>query len=164
MNGTPMNGRPINGSWVAPSSAPYDASGAPAAGMRAIADHPSNGQSEVSVPSPAADPWPDLPLDDLEQQRPRLEGEIAAAKARTAAARERAAARDAEVRAALRAELVASKESVAEIERDCDITIANIRKAAQIEVERILAEAWQLTTHQPGIPATPEQRGVKHVE
>ena len=130
MNGSPMNGSPMNGSWVAPSPAP----------------------------SPAADPWPESPLDDFERQRPRLEGEIAAAKARTAAARQRTAAREAEVRAALRAELVASKESVAEIERECDIAIANVRKAAQIEVERILAEAWQLKAQRP------EQRDVSHVE
>lgn len=132
----------MNGSWVAPSLAPHDGSSSPTVGMRAIADHPSNSQNEVPAPSPAADPWPESPLDDFERQRPRLEGEIAAAKARTAAARQRTAAREAEVRAALRAELVASKDSVAEIERECDIAIANVRKAAQIEVERILAEAW----------------------
>jgi hypothetical protein len=159
-----LNGRPMNGSWVAPSPAPHDGSSAPPVRMRAIADHPANAQSEVPVSSPAADPWPDPPLDDLERQRARLEGEIAAARARTAAARERAAARDAEMRAALRAELVASKESVDEIERECDISIAKVREAAQIEVERILAEAWQLRPTTPGGPTGSEQRGVNHVE
>lgn len=73
----------------------------------------------------------------------RLELEIAAAKLRTAAAKERAAAIDAQVQADMRQELVASRETVEEMERNHAAAIALIREAAQAEVDRILDEARQ---------------------
>ena len=84
---------------------------------------------------------PDPSPDDLAAERARLQSAIASAKARAAAARERAASRELELRAVLHAELVVSRESLAEIERQHDVTIAAVRSAAQAEVERILAEA-----------------------
>jgi len=80
--------------------------------------------------------------DDAQEHR-RLELEIAAAKARTAAARERAAALDAEVQADMRQELVASRETVEEMERNHAVAIALIRDAAQAEADKILDEARQ---------------------
>jgi L-rhamnose isomerase len=94
----------------------------------------------------AADPDPSL--DYVAAERARLEAEIAAAKARTAAAKERAASRELELRAALHTELVTSRESLAELERQHEVAIAMVRSAAKAEVERILADArrqWGFT-------------------
>jgi len=79
--------------------------------------------------------------DDFDAERSRLEAEIAAAKARAIAARERAAQREAELRAALQAELAASREQLAALEREHDATVAQVRDEASAEVERILSEA-----------------------
>lgn len=83
------------------------------------------------------------PADDDVQENRRLEQQIAAAKARTAAAKERAAALDAEVQADMRQELVASRETVEEMERNHAVALAMIRNAAQAEADRILDEARQ---------------------
>lgn len=80
--------------------------------------------------------------DDAHEHR-RLETEIAAAKARTAAAKERAAAIESEVQADMRRELVASRETVEEMERNHAVAVAMIRDAAQAEADRILEEARQ---------------------
>jgi|GEM_PF-3592464 len=92
-------------------------------------------------PTSATDPKVDPPPGDLAVERNRLQSEIDTAKARAAAARERAAARELELRAVIHAEIVASRESIAEMERQHEMAIAMVRSAAQAEVERILAEA-----------------------
>ena len=81
--------------------------------------------------------------DDDTHEHGRLELEIAAAKARTAAARARAADLDAQVQADMRHELVASRETVEEMERNHAVAIALIRDAAQAEAGKTLEEARQ---------------------
>ena len=135
MNGVPMNGVPMNG--VPMNGVPMNGS------ARDHADPPEEAASTRPVLAyRAADSWP-TEKDDLDAERARLEAEIAAAAARAAAARARAAARDAEVRAVLRAELMASKEALTDMERQHDVTIAMVREAAAAEVTRIMAEARQ---------------------
>ena len=91
------------------------------------------------------------PADDDTQEHRRLESEIAAAKARTAAARARAADLDAQVQADMRHELVGSRETVEEMERNHNVAIAMIRDAAQAEADRILEEARQLAAAVRGV-------------
>lgn len=81
--------------------------------------------------------------DDDTHEHGRLESDIADAKARTAAARARAADLDAQVQADMRHELVASRETVEEMERNHAVAIAMIRDEAQAEADRILEEARQ---------------------
>ncbi len=76
-------------------------------------------------------------------ERRRLDDDIAAAKRRGAASRQRIEAAEADIREALRAELSASRDALAAIERQHEVTVAMIRSAAQAEVERILANARQ---------------------
>lgn len=118
-----LNGTPINGSHSELSPGLYDRmhEGMPAS------------------PAPAK-VWPEAARDELDVERPRLEAEIAAAKARAAAARDRTVRRDLEMRNALRDELIASQESLAEIERQHEADVAKIREVARAEAQRILAE------------------------
>ena len=81
----------------------------------------------------------------------RLEFEIAAATARTAAALARAAALDAQVQADMRHELVASRETVEEMERNHATAIALIREEARTEADRILEEARQQAASARGV-------------
>jgi len=81
----------------------------------------------------------------------RLEMEIAAAKARTAAAKQRAAALDSEVQADMRQELVASRETVEEMERNHAVAVAMIRDAARAEADRILEAARQQAASARGV-------------
>lgn len=94
-----------------------------------------NGQVMNGVASHAAS------VEAIEEQRARLEAELAAAKARLLAAKHRAAELDAAVKERMRAELEASRETLAEIDRQHDETIALVRRNAQTEVERIRAAA-----------------------
>jgi hypothetical protein len=82
-----------------------------------------------------------VPVEAVEEQRARLEADLAAAKARLLAARHRAAELDASAKEQMRAELAASREALAEMERQHAETIALVRRNAQTEVERILADA-----------------------
>ena len=66
---------------------------------------------------------------------------MASARERVALAVEQAAQRDASMKAALREELVASRERLIEMDRRHDERIAEIRAAADAEVERIIAAA-----------------------
>ncbi|MCE9621101.1 MAG: hypothetical protein K8R99_02015 [Actinomycetia bacterium] len=75
------------------------------------------------------------------EQQALLEAEIAAAQARVATARQLATLRDADMRAALRAELDASRAALAAMELEYETTITSIREEARLEVDRILAEA-----------------------
>jgi hypothetical protein len=71
----------------------------------------------------------------------RLETDLAAAQARVAAARHLATLRDADIRAALRAELEASRVAVAAMELEYETMITSLREATRVEVDRILAQA-----------------------
>jgi hypothetical protein len=77
----------------------------------------------------------------IEEQRARLEADLAAAKARLLAAKHRAAELDASAKEQLRAELEASRQTLAEIDRQHEETIALVRRNAHTEVDRILADA-----------------------
>jgi hypothetical protein len=80
-------------------------------------------------------------VEAIEEQRARLEADLATATARKLAAQHRAAQLDAEAKELLRVELAASRETLAEIERQHAETIALVRHNAQVEVDRILADA-----------------------
>ena len=96
-------------------------------------------------------------VEAIEEQRARLEADLASATARKLAAQHRAAQLDAEAKELLRVELAASRETLAEIERQHTETIAFIRRNADVEVDRILADAHRRagsTTAQIGEPGT----------
>lgn len=84
----------------------------------------------------------DTPEPDAgELERARLEAEILAAKARTAAAQHRLADRTAEVRAALRAEVAKVQQELAELERLHLADVESVREAGRNEAGRLIAEA-----------------------
>lgn len=91
----------------------------------------------------SADSGPGLAAtaDPLDEERTRLEAELAQAKERLLAAQHRAAKLDAEAKAALRAELAASRDVLAAMERDHAQALTAVRADADAEVERILATA-----------------------
>lgn len=88
----------------------------------------------------AADVWSLPVIDDLEAERRRLEREIAEARALIARAEARSVERDAEVRSMLRAELLASKKTIAEMERNHEQDLAIVRESVRAEIEQIRAE------------------------
>jgi hypothetical protein len=91
---------------------------------------------------PALDePWSDPATDELEEQQSRLQVDIAAAKQRIAAAQHLAATRDAQMRAAMREELVRMRTELADLERHHEDQLAGVRARTQAEVDRILAAA-----------------------
>ena len=85
------------------------------------------------------DAAPDLA--DTDTQLARLEEDLAAATARKLAAQQRAAELDAEAKEQLRSELAASRQTLAEIDRQHAETIADVRASAQVYVDQILADA-----------------------
>jgi hypothetical protein len=134
LNGTSLNGAslhdaPVNGGWVAPVILPRHGGGS-----RTTKNGSTDSQHHDAVQQPAANP----PVDG---ELARLEAEVVIAKARADRAMDRLADRDADVRAVLRVELIASRDAVAQMEREYEVAIAMVRTAAQTEVERILAEA-----------------------
>lgn len=82
-----------------------------------------------------------ISIEAIEEQRARLESDLAAATARKLAAQARAARLDADAKELLRVELAASRETLAEIEKQHTETISLVRRNAQAEVDRILADA-----------------------
>lgn len=90
-------------------------------------------------PSRAADNG--VSVEAIEEQRARLDADIASATARKLSAQHRAAQLDAEAKELLRAELASSRDMLAEIERLHAQTIELVRSNAQAEVERILSDA-----------------------
>lgn len=113
-------------------------------------DGPSVGPSVGSVAAaadgevfwlPESASWPQAEEDEFEIERRRIDAQLAAARTRVIAARQLAETREVELRLALRAEIVASQESLAAMSRDHECTLAAIRTAARDEVESILAEA-----------------------
>jgi len=77
--------------------------------------------------------------DDGAAERARLEAAIAAAISRTAAARHRRAERDAEIRAALREEVLATQALLDEMDRNHQEALAALRETTQAEIARIIA-------------------------
>ena len=97
---------------------------------------------------PAATAGAQPPPADDEQELLLLEAKLSATTAKVLATRARIAARDLQVRAALRAELDASRMALAELERQHEVTVAMIEEAARIEVARILADARRVAAEQ----------------
>ena len=145
MNGTPLNGTQMNGRWLAPLTLPsqdHNLDGLTyieVAGMNRPSQHSSSASEQVSPSSSDPVPWP--APDPFEPERARLVVEIATAKERAAGLKARLARRESEMKSALRAEFVAVRGVLAEMERQHDATIAAVRAAAQADVEHILAEA-----------------------
>ena len=80
-------------------------------------------------------------LADTDTQLARLEEDLAAATARKLAAQQRAAELDAHAKDQLRTELAASRQTLAEIDRQHAETVADVRASAQVYVDQILADA-----------------------
>lgn len=134
---TPLNG---TSSW-AESARPLNGHSSDANRLRLITEqHGEDAQPVATSVMPSA-AWPAQEVDDVDQERVRLELEIAAAKVRAAAARNRAEAREEALRVALHAELLSSNASLTEMESGYEATIALVRDAARGEVDRILADA-----------------------
>lgn len=142
-----LNGKPTNG---------HDAVDAPTV---SVAIH-----QPVAVWPPVDDAWPEAPTSEHDLERPRLEAEIAAAKARAAAARHRVAERDDDIRAALRAELRASQEGLARMEREHDDAVERVLRDAQTEADRIVARARQQLSASSGGTTTVEPSQVPRAE
>ena len=79
--------------------------------------------------------------DTVDEQRLKLEAELAAANARKLAAQQRAIELDVHAKEQLRLELASSRTTLAEIERQHAETIADVRDSAQVYVDQILADA-----------------------
>ena len=132
LNGALPNGSPINGwSTTAPS---IDHSADRVAGPE-VASGNLDGGSARPAPGDA-----ETSRDDALAVA-RLQREIASAKQRIDEANGRAFERESEVRSLLRAELMISRETLTEMERQYRERIAEVRAGAQLEVERILADA-----------------------
>jgi predicted nucleic acid-binding Zn-ribbon protein len=82
-------------------------------------------------------------VDPLEEERSRLETDLAVARARVLAARHAAADLDARTKQALRDELAASRAQLAELERRHEDALRELREGTAAEVERIRAAAQQ---------------------
>ena len=80
-------------------------------------------------------------VDPLEEERARLETDIAVAKSRLFAAKHAAAQLDAQTKQALRAELASSRDDLSDLERRHSDSVRAIRQQAADEVDRILADA-----------------------
>lgn len=133
LNGSSLNGlSPLNGSAPMNGLTPLDGS-APL--------HDDTPAAGVPLLAPAPVVWPPNSFDDVDREKARLETELAAANARLAAVQQRAVVRDAEVRAVLQSELLASKETLARMEREYEMAIAMVRTAAETEAARVLSEA-----------------------
>lgn len=85
--------------------------------------------------------WPDPELEEFDRERSRLEAAIAVAKARAAAARDMLQTRETTVKAALRADVIAAQDDVAEMERDYQRRITEVREQARSQAAAIVAEA-----------------------
>ena len=116
--------------------------------------------ANVVWPPATVSSWPVVAEHELEMERSRLEAEIAAAKARTMAARHY----DSVMRAALHAEVVASQAALAEMESQHEVSVAQIRETAQAKAARILSEARQHATRSRGSASGPNTESGSHVE
>jgi hypothetical protein len=139
-----LNGTPANGFAHGPSTLSSDPADF------AVIQMSWKGQLPDLLPRPEApasppENWPSPEQEFLASERMRLEAEIAAARQRAADASARVAARRAELRELLQAELAAARESLDEMQRQHDASMALVRADEQRSVERILAEARQLS-------------------
>lgn len=153
MNGTPMGSIPMN-------SAPMNS--APMNGTPVGSSAPRWQSEPFGTATQQA--WPDVAHDELEAERVRLEAEVASARSRAASARHRATVSDTDMRNSLRAEIAASKESLTEMEGEYELTISNVRRAAEAEVDRILAEAHRLAAGLLSSAADSGPQGMHHAE
>lgn len=80
-------------------------------------------------------------VDPLEDERSRLETDIAMAKARLFAAKHTAAELDSQTKQAIRAELASSRDDLSTLERRHADEVNAIRQLASGEVDRIHADA-----------------------
>jgi rhodanese-related sulfurtransferase len=71
---------------------------------------------------------------------------------------------DSVTRAALHAEVVASQEALAEMERQHEVAVAQIREAAQTEAARILAEARQHVARRSEPKNAPDTKSGNHAQ
>ena len=140
----------LNGTHLNGSALPHHRHASPSIeriSMDELRSDLAKDQERASATHAESDP----PLDPVAAERARIQGEIDSAKARVAAAKERAASRELELRAVIHAEIVASRESIAEMEREHEVAIATVRSTAQAEVERILAEAREQANSAGGV-------------
>jgi hypothetical protein len=137
-----LNGVPVNGYANGPSTS-SDVAADFAVIEMSWKDQPPDLLPEPERAAPA-DSWPGPEQEFLDRERARLEAEIATAQQRAADATARVAARRAELRESLRAELSVARESLGQMQRHHDASIAAVRATEQRSVERILAEARQL--------------------
>ena len=148
LNGTSLHDAPLNGSSVSPAMLPR-----PAGGSRA-----KNGSKDDQRHDPQQR------ADEADAELARLEADVMVAKARADIAKDRLAGRDADVRAALRVELIAARDAVAQMEQEYEMTLAIVRAAAKTEVERILAEARELAASRSRAAAQPDRSGANSGE
>jgi hypothetical protein len=104
-----------------------------------VMEHDGGSADAAAERWPSIDePWPDAAADEFEEQRARLQVDIAAQQQRLAAARHAAAARDAEMRTALRNALVEVRAQLTEMERAHDERLVALREATAAQVRQIL--------------------------
>lgn len=82
---------------------------------------------------------------EADDEHANLRAELAAAKERVVKARLRTELREAEARETLRAEIVSTREVLAEIERQYRQAVSMIQATARAEVERVLAPGSERT-------------------
>lgn len=103
--------------------------------------------------SPAEEPTPKQVnghAPSLDDQRARLEAEIAAARARVVAATERTRQREADARRAMRTEVEATQRLILELEERHREALALVAETAELEIARLRAEHEASIDHLPG--------------
>ena len=143
LNGTSLHDAPVNGGSVLPVMLPRPVGGSRPRDTSEDYQHHDLTQQD-SAHLTIVDRRPHPSAVGVEEELARLEAEVVSAKARAEVAKDRLADRLADVCAALRAELIASRDAVAKMEREYETTLAIVRAAAQTEVQRIRAEAGEL--------------------
>lgn len=126
-------GRDLNGS-VRPNGF-HPAAPAASTDWPQVQPQESSGEREPA-------PQPVNPSSDgFDEERSRLEAELATAQARLDAARHRRALAEAEMNAALRREIAASRATLADLDRQHEESLSMVRRSTEAEVARIIAEA-----------------------
>ena len=111
------------------TSLPYD----PAVQRADLESPPTDGSPSAHVDPVDADP--------IVTERERLEAQIAAARRRTAAAVDRTRRREADLRAALRVEIEATRAALADLERRHRAALDLVHEATELEIERLRVAA-----------------------
>ena len=99
--------------------------------------------------------------DIVDEQRLKLEADLAAANARKLAAQQRAIDLDGHAKEQLRLELASSRTTLAEIERQHAETIADVRDSSQVHIDRILADARRQAAVDAGKATNSEANDVR---